>query len=62
MDRPTLQEIKVGWAAIGDGWAVHARTQEEALRLYAEAEEKHRHLERQPYLYEQKGTRAPNYE
>lgn len=39
--KPTLTKIKSGWAARGDGWAVHAPTQEEALKLYEEAERRH---------------------
>ena len=36
---PVLVLIKNGWAALGDGWAVHGRTREEALENYRKAEE-----------------------
>jgi hypothetical protein len=39
--RPILQEIKNGWAAIGNGWAVHGKTADEAQHLYNEAEKIH---------------------
>jgi len=45
---PILSEIKNGWAALGDGWAVHGRTKDEALQKYYEAEVKHREIEQRP--------------
>ena len=34
MDEPILVQIKSGWAARGNGWAVHAPTKEEAISKY----------------------------
>ena len=42
MLEPTITKIKSGWSARGDGWAVQGATQEEAIRLYREAEQQHR--------------------
>ena len=48
MTQPRLGEIKGGWAAYGDGWAVHGATKEEALKRYREAEERHREIDARP--------------
>jgi len=40
-----LKPVKGGWAAFGDGWAVHGKTEEEAVRLYHEAVERHRMID-----------------
>lgn len=45
---PTLRKVKEGWAAYGDGWAVHATTEEEALAAFRKAEEKHREIAARP--------------
>ncbi len=37
--------IKGGWAVLGDGWAVHGETEEEAVRLYHEAVERHKKID-----------------
>jgi hypothetical protein len=50
---PILRTIKNGWAAYGDGWAVHAPTREEAIQKYWEAVERHRLIESLPYWFEQ---------
>jgi hypothetical protein len=44
-DAMKLEPIKAGWAARGEGWAVHAPTKEEAERKYLEAERQHREIE-----------------
>ena len=36
---PDLRKIKGGWAALGDGWAVHGATREEAVQRYYTAAE-----------------------
>jgi hypothetical protein len=41
---PSLKPIFKGWAAQGDGWAVHGRTQEEALEKYRKAEQRRREI------------------
>jgi len=43
MDRaePKLIHVKVGWAAVGDYWAVFGETQEEAIERFKKAEELH---------------------
>lgn len=43
--KPILRRVKGGWAAFGDGWAVHAPQKEEAARLFAEAEERHSRID-----------------
>jgi hypothetical protein len=44
----TVEPIKGGWAARGNGWAVHGKTREEAICLYQIAERKHREIESRP--------------
>lgn len=39
--QPTLVEVKGGWHAVGDGWAVFGETKERALERYQEAERQH---------------------
>ncbi len=41
MQEPQLVEIKDGWAALGEGWAVFGKTPEDALERYLAADEKH---------------------
>ena len=50
--RPQLVQIKGGWAAHGDGWAVHAPTREGAIKRFHEAEKVHEKIRRQPRIYE----------
>lgn len=45
MEPLDLSPIKGGWAAYGQGWAVHGYTKEEAVRLYQEAVERHREID-----------------
>jgi hypothetical protein len=52
MAEPKLVPIRTGWAALGDGWAVHAPSQEEARRRFEEAERRHREIEARPPFYE----------
>ncbi len=40
-----LRPIKGGWAALGEGWAVHGKTKEEAVSLYHEAIERHKEID-----------------
>lgn len=40
-----LEQVKGGWAAIGDGWAVFAPTEDEATERFTEAERKHREID-----------------
>lgn len=47
-DSLDLRPIKNGWAALGTGWAVHGKTEEEAVRLYYEAVERHREIDARP--------------
>ena len=49
---PKLEPIKNGWAARGDGWAVHAPTQEEAITRFREAEQRHREIDARPFWSE----------
>jgi hypothetical protein len=48
MREPRLVPIKSGWAAVGDGWAVHGTTQEEARQLFEAAEKKHQEIDARP--------------
>ena len=52
MAEPTLVPIKTGWAAIGDGWAVHASSREDAIERFKEAERRHQKIEARPPFYE----------
>lgn len=45
---PIIEEIKAGWAAKGDGWAVHASTKEEAVKKYQERKDYYDWLATQP--------------
>ena len=45
MRQPRLEQIKNGWAALGEGWAVHGSTQEEALELFRQAQRWHTDIE-----------------
>lgn len=59
-----LTKIKNGWAAHGDGWAVHAATKEEAIQKYCVAEIRHQEIDKLPFWYEQSpdnGKRRLNY-
>lgn len=47
-----LVPIKNGWAARGEGWAVHGRTPEEARQKFYEAEERHREIDARSIVYE----------
>ena len=51
--KPALTPIKNGWAAHGDGWAVHALTPEEAIQKFIEAEQRHSEIDKLPFWYEQ---------
>lgn len=44
MQDPKLVEIKDGWAALGDGWAVFGATPDDARQRYVAADEKHAEL------------------
>ena len=41
---PKLVEVKNGWAAVGDYWAVFGATKEDALRKFREAEQRHQEI------------------
>ncbi len=49
---PILVPIKNGWAALGEGWAVHGRTQEEAIQKFREAEQRHQEIDARPLWFE----------
>ena len=48
MEEPRMEPIKNGWAALGKGWAVHGRTQEEALERFKQAQERHWEIDHKP--------------
>lgn len=58
MEIPVIYQIKGGWAAQGNGWAVHAATKDEALRKFRLAEQLHEIIRERPPFYEQ--TRLVN--
>ena len=58
--KPALTPIKNGWAAHGDGWAVHAPTPEEAIQKFLEAEERHREIDKLPFWFERFDMPFPN--
>jgi hypothetical protein len=37
--------VTKAWAAFGHGWAVHGKTEEEAVELYRGAVERHREMD-----------------
>jgi hypothetical protein len=37
MEEPKLVKVWVGWAAVGDGWAVYAPTMQEAINRFRAA-------------------------
>ena len=41
---PKLVEVKAGWAAVADWWAVIGKTKEEALEKFREAERRHQEI------------------
>ena len=50
---PELFPIANGWAAYGDGWAVHGATREEAIEKYRKAEQRRREILAMPPWYMQ---------
>ncbi len=58
-NNPDLAPIKNGWAAHGDGWAVHAPTPEEAIQKFLEAEQRHREIDKLPFWYERFDRQFP---
>ncbi len=38
---PKIKQIKNGWAALGDGWAVFGRDPDDARAKFADAERQH---------------------
>lgn len=49
---PILEEIVNGWAALDEGWAVHAPTKEEAIAKHGERKVFYEWLLTQPPIYE----------
>ena len=41
---PRMVEIRKGWAAVADYWAVFGDTEEDAMRKFREAEQKHEEI------------------
>ena len=50
-----ISPIKGGWAAYGDGWAVHGETKRQALILFGLALERHKQIMLQPPAYQAVG-------
>ena len=50
---PRLERIQGGWAARGDGWAVHGKTKQEALTRFREAELRHAEIDRRPLVVQE---------
>jgi hypothetical protein len=59
---PRLEQIVGGWAARGRGWAVHAPTKEEALKRYAETQERYTRIDARPDPSGNIGTSPKNRE
>ena len=59
MIEPKLTQVTGGWAAHGDGWAVHGQTRDEALRLFGEALKRHAEIDAQPYWSEVERPNRP---
>lgn len=47
-ETPDLRRIARGWAAHGDGWAVHGATRDEALARFWEAVRRHEEIDALP--------------
>jgi hypothetical protein len=43
-----IRPVKSGWAAYGDGWAVHGKTKEEAIAAYHEAVSENTEIDARP--------------
>jgi len=43
-----IHKVRGGWAALGDGWAVHAPTRSDALRRYNEVEARNAIIDARP--------------
>lgn len=59
-----VQQISDGWQAHGDGWAVYGATQEEALKNYWKAVQRHKEILALPPWYKQaeaQSTRVEKY-
>ena len=41
---PELIEVRNGWAAVGDYWAVFGHSKEEAIHKFRKAEQKHKEI------------------
>jgi hypothetical protein len=52
-NEPRVEPIKGGWAARGEGWAVHAPTRDEAIERYEERARHYREIDARPFWYEQ---------
>lgn len=61
-NEPMLIEIATGWAAHGEGWAVHGRTREEALENYRRAEQRHKEILALPPWYQQVEIQSLHHE
>jgi hypothetical protein len=56
VDGVKVAPIKNGWAAYGDGWAVHAPTIDEAIARYWQAVAKHQEIAAHPRVIPQEST------
>ena len=45
MSEPRVKQIKQGWMALGDGWAVEGTTEREAREHFREAERRHQEID-----------------
>ncbi len=44
----TLEPTKNGWAAFGDGWAIHGATKEEVIARFEETLKKYQEIDARP--------------
>ncbi len=45
-ESPRLERIKGGWAARGNGWAVHGKSKNDALKRFWKAVKRHEEIAR----------------
>jgi hypothetical protein len=55
-----VEKIADGWAAFGDGWAVHAPTKESVLKEYEERVKFYKELAKRPEVINSQGKQNGN--
>lgn len=57
MAEPRLLEVREGWAAVGEGWAVFAPSRQGAIEQFRFAEKRHAEIEGRPDPLEESSSR-----